>query len=151
MAKFVLSSGSLAYLDGVDDNLVRVVHKALSISKVDFSVIDGVRSLAQQRKYVDTGKSHTMDSRHLTGHAVDLAAWVDGSSFKDEHMFMVAEAMRSATSILMVPLRWGGAWQIHDVRKYETSMKYAHESYKRERAAYGLDYLKDLPHFEIPA
>ena len=71
---------SRARLRGVHPDLVRVVTRAIEITDVDFTVLEGVRSLSRQRQLVAQGASKTMRSRHLTGHAVDLGAWVAGRS-----------------------------------------------------------------------
>lgn len=98
-------------LEGVHPDLVRVVQHAIKISKVDFTVLEGVRTLATQRKYFSAGKTRTMNSRHLTGHAVDLAPVVNGEiswDWKDFHP--LAEAMKAAAKAENVPITWGGDW-----------------------------------------
>ena len=151
--RFRLSPGSRRKLKGVDARLRTVVNRALAITDIDFSVIDGVRTIDEQRDYFNNGLSHTMDSRHLTGHAVDLAPWHNGaSSFDDDHMFIVAQAMRDAAGVSGVPLRWGGAWHIHDITQHELmTPKFMNDDYNRIRKSQGRDAFNDLPHFEIPA
>ena len=68
-----LSQRSMQNLSGVHPDLVAVVKRAIEITEQDFSVIEGIRNIDRQRKLVAQGKSQTMNSRHLTGHAVDLA------------------------------------------------------------------------------
>ena len=80
---FKLSLKSKNLLKGVNPKLVAVVERAIEISKVDFGVTEGLRTVETQRKYVATGKSRTMNSMHLTGHAVDLVAFVDGKVYKN--------------------------------------------------------------------
>jgi peptidoglycan L-alanyl-D-glutamate endopeptidase CwlK len=115
---FALSPRSLQRLEGVHPKLVAVVKAAISISKVDFTVIEGVRSLEKQREYFNAGKSRTMKSKHLTGHAVDLAPFldVDGDgksefSWQEKHFLPIADAMFQAATNLGVQLQWGGHWQ----------------------------------------
>ncbi len=72
---FRLSQRSLDRLSGVKPQLVAVVRRAIELTTVDFGVTEGLRTIETQRRYVDTGKSQTMDSRHLTGDAVDLVAY----------------------------------------------------------------------------
>jgi peptidoglycan LD-endopeptidase CwlK len=115
---FALSQKSLARLDGVHPKLVSVVTAAIAISKVDFAVIEGVRSLAKQREYFLAGKSRTMKSRHLTGHAVDLAPIVDVDgdgraelTWQEQHFLPIADAMYQAAANLQVAITWGGHWQ----------------------------------------
>jgi peptidoglycan L-alanyl-D-glutamate endopeptidase CwlK len=105
---FKLSTRSRSRLIGVHPDLVRVVERAITITVVDFSVVEGVRTLAKQREYFLKGKSKTMNSRHLTGHAVDLAPWIDGEiNWDDEKFLPVADAMKSSAYALGVPLEWG--------------------------------------------
>jgi len=108
---FRLSKRSLQRLDGVHKDLVAVVHRALEITEVDFAVIEGLRTESRQAQLVKVGASQTMNSRHLTGHAVDLAAWVGGTVRWDWPLyFKIAEAMKAAAADLDVAVRWGGTW-----------------------------------------
>ena len=75
---FVLGAKSRAELQGVDPDLVRVVERAIAITPVDFTVHDGIRTVAEQKRYVAEGVSWTMRSRHLEGKAVDLVPWING-------------------------------------------------------------------------
>ena len=75
---FSLSQKSISRLNGVHPNLVKVVKRAIEISQIDFCVTEGVRTEKRQKELVAAGASQTMKSRHLTGHAVDLAAMVGG-------------------------------------------------------------------------
>ena len=71
---FKLGARSLTRLRGVHPDLVKVVTRAIEISTLDFTVLEGVRSLERQQALVEAGASQTLKSRHLTGHAVDLGA-----------------------------------------------------------------------------
>ncbi len=113
MSNFRLSKRSEENLRGVHPDLVKVVHRALEITDIDFMVIEGKRNEARQRQLVASGKSQTMNSRHLTGHAVDCAPlvnnqipWNDWSYFK-----RVADAMMQAAKELGVDIEWGGNWK----------------------------------------
>ena len=75
---FKLSNRSLAKMEGVDESLVAVVKRAIELTKVDFGVIYGLRSVEEQEKLVAAGKSQTMKSKHLEGRAGDLRADVVG-------------------------------------------------------------------------
>lgn len=109
---FKLGSRSLMRLNGVHPDLVRVVKRAIEITEVDFTVLEGRRSRARQTELVKAGASQTMNSRHLTGHAVDLGAWVDGKVVWDWPVYrMIAEAMLAAAKELNTPLEWGGNWK----------------------------------------
>jgi peptidoglycan LD-endopeptidase CwlK len=114
---FTLSTRSRARLIGVHPDLVKVVERAITVTLVDFSVVEGVRTLAKQAEYFRKGKSMTMNSRHLTGHAVDLAPWmmVDGRMTidwtSDAGWEALADAMKSSAYALSVPITWGGDWR----------------------------------------
>lgn len=109
---FVLSKRSLDRLSGVHPDLVAVVKLALDKSEVDFTVLEGVRSRARQEQLVKAGASQTMNSRHLTGHAVDLGAYVSGSVRWDWPLYhKIAKAMKDAAAELNVPIVWGGDWR----------------------------------------
>jgi len=109
---FILSTRSLARLQGVHPDLVKVVKAAINNTTVDFSVVEGVRTLAKQREYFLKGKSKTMNSRHLDGHAVDLAPWINGTiDWEDSHGWSaVSSAMIASAYALHIPLEWGGDW-----------------------------------------
>ena len=104
-----LSNKSLAKLDGVHPDLVAVVKRAIQISEQDFSVGEGLRSFSRQRELVNTGKSTTMNSRHLTGHAVDLFPYP--LSWDWNYFYPIADAMKQAAKELGVDLEWGGDWR----------------------------------------
>ncbi len=107
-----LGKRSRSRLEGVHPDLVRVVKSAIEITTVDFTVIEGRRTKARQRQLVKIGASRTMRSRHLTGHAVDLAPWVDGTVRWDWPLFYpIARAMKQAAKELGVRIRWGGDWK----------------------------------------
>lgn len=109
---FKLSSRSKARLEGVHPDLVRVVERAIQITEVDFTVLEGVRSEARQKKLVASGASTTMRSRHLTGHAVDLGAYVEGEVRWDWPLYYkLADAMKQAAEEEQVPIEWGGDWK----------------------------------------
>lgn len=95
-------------LRGVHPDLVAVVEKAISISDQDFTVLEGIRSIDRQEELVATGKSKTMNSRHLTGHAVDLAPWP--ISWDWDKFYPIADAMKEAAADLGVDIEWGGDW-----------------------------------------
>lgn len=111
MSGFVFGSRSQANLSGVHADLVRVVRRALEISAVDFAVTEGLRTVERQRQLVAKGASRTMNSRHITGHAVDLAPFIDGAIRWDwPPFYQIADAMKTAAGELGVALVWGGDW-----------------------------------------
>ncbi len=108
---FRLSQRSRAALQGVHPDLVAVVEAALELTPVDFMVTEGLRTAARQAELVRAGASRTLNSRHLTGHAVDVAAWVDGQVRWDWPLYpRIAEAFKAAAKGRGVRLIWGGDW-----------------------------------------
>lgn len=108
---FSLSKLSEAKLVGVHPDLVRVVRRAIQITPVDFRVIEGLRTIERQRQLVKAGASRTLRSRHLNGHAVDLAALVGGKISWDWPLYhRIADAMKDAAEDEGVPIEWGGDW-----------------------------------------
>lgn len=108
---FRLSQRSRAALQGVHPDLVAVVKAALELTPVDFTVTEGLRTAARQAELVRAGASRTLNSRHLTGHAVDVAAWVDGQVRWDWPLYpRIAEAFKAAAKSRGVRLIWGGDW-----------------------------------------
>ncbi|OAT32551.1 M15 family metallopeptidase [Proteus myxofaciens] len=121
---YILSQRSQNNLNGVHQDLVQVVYKALIFSEYDFLVIEGVRSLARQKELMKEGKSKTLNSRHLTGHAVDIVPLVNGSiPWHDWSAFeSVSKAMKQAAHQLGVSMNWGGDWvSFRDGPHYELS------------------------------
>lgn len=107
-----LSPRSLQRLSGVRAELVGVVMRAAELTEIDFIVTEGLRTPARQKQLVAAGASKTMRSRHLTGHAVDLAAMVGGQVRWDWPLYArLADAMKTAAKELDVPLEWGGDWR----------------------------------------
>jgi len=106
-----LSKKSRDRLAGVHPDLVKVVERAIEITEIDFAVLEGVRSKTRQEQLVKAGASQTMRSRHLTGHAVDLGAYVAGSVRWDWPLYhKLAVAVKQAAAELQVPIEWGGDW-----------------------------------------
>lgn len=108
---------------GVHPDLLRCAERAIQISQVDFMVVEGVRNLERQKELVAKGASRTMNSRHLTGHAIDLCAVENGTlQWGQPQAGKVADAMKAAAAEFDVPLEWGGDWKTW----------------------------KDTPHFQLP-
>lgn len=109
---FKLSARSLARLEGVHPDLVAVVKRAIEITPVDFVVLEGMRTAARQRELKASGASRTMNSRHLTGHAVDLAPMLGGRVSWDWPLYhRLAPVVKQAAAELKVPIQWGGDWR----------------------------------------
>ncbi len=108
---YTLSKKSRDRLAGVHPDLVKVVERAIEITEIDFAVLEGVRSKTRQEQLVKAGASQTMRSRHLTGHAVDLGAYVAGSVRWDWPLYhKLAVAVKQAAAELQIPIEWGGDW-----------------------------------------
>jgi len=109
---FILSARSSERLGGVHKYLARMVRRALQLSTVDFAVLEGRRSIERQQRLYDSGATRTLNSRHLTGHAVDLGAWVGGGVRWDWPLYeKINQAMQLAAAELDLPIEWGGDWQ----------------------------------------
>lgn len=99
-------------MEGIHKDLRAVTDLALQLSPYDFIITDGKRTLAEQRKHVANGASRTMKSRHLTGHAVDFVAIVNGKvTYKEQYMREIAAAFKAAAKQLGIPIVWGGDWK----------------------------------------
>jgi len=108
---FRLSRRSRDRLVGVHPALAAVIEAAIQTSPVDFMVTEGVRTPARQAALVHAGASRTLKSRHLTGHAVDIAALVDGQVRWDWPLYpRIAAAIKAAAIRLDTPIIWGGDW-----------------------------------------
>jgi|TARA_Y100000289_G_C3805919_1_gene91342 hypothetical protein len=109
---FKLSKKSLAKLDKVNPDLQKLVRNAIGLSTIDFGISEGMRTKERQKILYDTGKSQTMNSRHLTGHAVDVYAWKDGAvSWEFEDYETINVAFSQASKLTNIPYVWGGSWK----------------------------------------
>ncbi len=107
-----LSGRCLSRLAGVHADLAKVVMRAAELTEVEFIVTEGLRTRERQQQLVAAGASRTMNSRHLTGHAVDLAAKVAGEVRWDWPLYgKLNVAMQAAAAELGVPIVWGGSWR----------------------------------------
>ena len=147
---FKLSKRSLGRLEGVDERMVRVVKTAITVSKIDFGVICGLRTIAEQKELVAKGASQTMKSKHIDGLAVDLMGYVGGRASWELNLYDdIADAMKIAADEENVSLRWGAAWHINDLREWDSSMQDAMNEYIDLRRGQGRRPFIDGPHFEL--
>ena len=147
---FSLSQRSLSKLEGVNEDLVQVVKRAIELTKIDFGVIYGMRTQEEQQKLFDSGKSQTMKSKHLTGDAVDLMAYVDGKASWELNLYDdLADAMKWAATEEGVVIRWGAAWHIDDISTWDGTMEEAMMAYIDLRRSEGRRPFIDGPHFEL--
>jgi peptidoglycan L-alanyl-D-glutamate endopeptidase CwlK len=117
---FELGAVSRARMKGVHTDLIAVVERAIAASTVEFRVLEGLRTRKRQEKLVAAGASKTLNSRHLTGHAVDLGALVNGKVRWDWPLYAgIATAMKRAAAELKIPIVWGGDWKMRDGPHFE--------------------------------
>ena len=147
---FKLSQRSLDRLDSVDPDLIKVVKYAIGVTKVDFGVIEGVRTLEKQKELVAAGASKTMNSKHLKGLAVDLMAYVGGRGCWELKVYDdIADAMKQGAIEYGVPIVWGASWHIRNIADWEGPMEEAMNDYIDTRRKEGKRPFIDGPHFEI--
>ncbi|MNH79281.1 Peptidoglycan L-alanyl-D-glutamate endopeptidase CwlK precursor [compost metagenome] len=120
-----LSVRSRDRMKGVHPDLVKVVERAIQLTSIDFMITEGLRTPARQAELVKAGASRTNNSRHITGHAVDVAALVEGQVRWDWPLYgRIAAAFRQAAKELRVPLTWGGDWpKLRDGPHFELDRK----------------------------
>jgi len=153
---FRLGARSKRELNGVHPELRQVVEIAISISAVDFSVHDGLRTVAEQTRLVERGASRTMRSKHLKqastgfGHAVDLVPFINGKMrWEWDPIYEIAEAMHRAATDYGVRLRWGGVWDRSFTRLDRQMLEWEVEQYGDRQRARGRRVFTDGPHYEI--
>lgn len=151
---YVLGSRSESKLAGVHPRLIQVVRRAIVITKQDFAVTDGVRTLDEQRQLVRRGASKTMRSMHLQqrdgfGHAVDLVPYINGGPrWEWGPIWTIACAVDQAATELGVRLVWGAIWDrtMMDYGGSPEALQKAVNDYKRRHP--GPDFL-DGPHYQL--
>lgn len=145
---FVLSKKSKLILREVHPDLNRVVNRAITITPVDFAAGEGKRTKERQLKLYNAGASQTLNSRHLTGHAIDLIALIDGEVRWDWPLYYkIAEAMKKAAELEHVSIEWGGVWdrQMQDYDDVEKEvLRYAQRCKLRGKKPF-----QDGPHFQL--
>jgi peptidoglycan L-alanyl-D-glutamate endopeptidase CwlK len=152
---FKLSGRSLGKLEGVHPVLVDTVKRAIEVSSVDFGVIYGVRSLAEQKRLYEAKRSQTMKSKHLVqedgySHAVDLMAYDGSDPSWDIVMYDdIADAMKEAALETGAKICWGAAWQIDDIAKWDGTMEQAMNAYIDLRRSQSRRPFIDGPHFQV--
>lgn len=111
---------SLRNLQGIHPDLRKVMDRALQEAPFAFVVTEGLRTLERQKELVRIGASNTLNSRHLTGHAVDLVPFVDidkDGKVEAEEMYSwplyykLAPAIKAAALKEGVAIEWGGDWK----------------------------------------
>ena len=147
---FKLSSRSMGKLEGVNEGLVAVVKGAIGITKVDFGVTFGLRTLEEQKKLYESGRSQTMKSKHLEGRAVDLVAYFGSDISWELNVYDdICDAMAEAARKNDVAIKWGAAWSEGDIREYAGTAEDAMNAYVDLRRSQGRRPFIDAPHFEM--
>tara|TARA_R100001244_G_scaffold121279_2_gene90931 strand:+ start:45 stop:497 length:453 start_codon:yes stop_codon:yes gene_type:complete len=147
---FSLSTRSLDKMKGVDDTLVKVVKEAINLTKVDFGVTFGLRTVEEQQKLFDSGRSQTMKSKHLDGRAVDLVAYFGSDVSWELNVYdEICDAMAEAARRNTLAIKWGAAWSEGDIRMYGGSAEDAMNAYIDLRRSEGRRPFIDAPHFEM--
>lgn len=138
---------SVKRMQGVHPDLKKVADYAAGICPVNFVVTEGLRTKQRQEKLVAEGKSKTMNSRHIGGFAIDVAAKIEKViSWDIEHYFTIAKSFKDASEALDVPIRWGGNWEVLSETK---DLKLAQEDYVKRCRRMGTNPLIDGVHFEL--
>jgi peptidoglycan L-alanyl-D-glutamate endopeptidase CwlK len=122
-----LNDRSERALKGVHPDLVKVVRRAAAITNAEFIVTEGLRTVARQKQLVAAGASKTMNSRHITGHAIDVAMMVGGKVRWDWPLYAeFSKTVKQAAKDVGVAITWGGDWaKFRDGPHYElTRSKY---------------------------
>lgn len=152
---FKLGNRSKQKLEGVHPDMVAVVERAIELTKVDFGVTYGVRTVEEQEKLVASGRSQTMKSKHLiqdTGysHAVDVVAYDGGDVVWELNVYDdICDAFKEAAIEHGVAIKWGAAWSEGDIRTYEGTAEDAMNNYIDLRRSEGRRPFIDGPHFEL--
>lgn len=147
---FQFSQRSLDRLQGVNERLVIICHKAIKITSIDFGITQGIRTIEEQRELVARGASTTMHSKHLDGRAVDVVAYIGPRiSWELSLYYEIAEAFREAAIFYNTKVRWGGAWHFNDICDWTGSMEDLVDQYIDLRRSQGRRLFIDAPHFEI--
>ena len=103
--------------NGVHSDLMKVYTLANEYAQADGKRIhlrEGVRTKSRQVKLVKAGFSKTLNSRHLTGHAIDLEYQYAGkrNNSRDwRNARDINKYMQRASRSLRIKVEWGGNWK----------------------------------------
>lgn len=152
---FKLSNRSLGKLEGVHPDMVATVKRAIELTKVDFGITCGLRTVEEQKRLVATGRSQTMNSKHIPqsdeySHAVDCLAYVDGDVVWEINVYDdICDAMAAAAKETGASIKWGAAWSEGDIRTYKGTAEDAMNAYIDLRRSQSRRPFIDGPHFEL--
>lgn len=154
---YSLGPKSRAELAGVHPKLVAIVERAIALTSQDFTVHDGLRTIAEQREYVRRGVSKTMNSMHMKqadgfGHAVDLVPFINGQlRWEWKPIYNIAAAVHQASKEQGVALTWGAVWDraFAALPGDAKSLEAAVNAYVTRRRGLGKSAFIDGPHYEL--
>jgi len=146
----ILSRISLRNLATVNPKLQLLCAEAIKETPIDFRVTEGLRSLSRQKHMVEIKASKTMDSKHLTGDAVDIVPWDGGPRWEWPLIYRLAEHIRKIAVINSISLHWGGVWDLTLSFTYTVSPpEELVIAYVARQKAKGEKAFLDGPHFEL--
>lgn len=144
-----LSQTSYNNLRGVNSKLIKLAETAIVHTPIDFRVTDGLRSLSEQKHLVAIGASKTLDSKHLTGNAIDIVPWEGGKPrWEWPLIYTLAEHIRSVAQELNVRLIWGALWDVPFTGTVKKPQDLVEDYVQRRRQA-GKRVFLDGPHYEL--
>ena len=144
-----LSQVSYRNLKGVNEQLILLVEKAIISTPVDFRVTDGLRTIKQQKYLVAIGASITMNSKHLTGRAVDLVPWIAGKPrWEWPLIYKLAEHIRTVAIENGIGLIWGALWDVTFTGTIAKPQELV-EAYVKRRRKSGKRVFLDGPHYQL--
>lgn len=152
---FSLSTRSLGRLEGVHPDMVETVKRAIKLTKIDFGVTCGLRTVNEQKRLVASGRSQTMNSKHIPqadgmSHAVDLVAYDGPSPVWELNMYDdICDAMKEAAREVGCNIKWGAAWSEGSITGYHSTAEAAMNAYVDLRRSQGRRPFIDAPHFEL--
>jgi len=152
MSDFKLSKTSLGRLEGVDEELVAIVKRAITITPIDFGIpwMGGLRTIEDQRELVKKKVSHTMKSKHIEGNAFDVVAYVGARPSWELALYddLADTIIKSAKEIGVEQLKWGGAWHIDNILEWKGTALEAYDDMVKVRTDQGRRVFTDMPHFQ---
>lgn len=101
-------------LAGVNPMLAQLMRNVEAKMPDAFEISEGIRDRERQAQLVAEGKSQTMNSKHLTGDAVDIhVVGPDGQPNWDFEAYRpIADAAKAEAAALGIPnFVWGGDWR----------------------------------------
>ena len=147
---FFLSARSKEKLIKVEDGLAACVKEAINITKVDFGVIEGLRTPERQLELYEKGASQIKEGgKHVLGLAVDLVAYIGPRASWELNLYDdIADAMKASALALGISLRWGAAWH-RNLTDFEGTSEELMNEYIDLRRSEGRRPFIDAPHFEL--